>query len=196
MRYLFAFALLAACAESITAPKKAEVATWGDSLTHGGGRDSFANTLALDMGWEVFDGGVPGETSTQVLARFVADTSHREDVQIFWMGRNNFGNPEDVKADIASAIHMLHHNRFLVLSILNADRPEERYGTSSYQVITNLNAQLESIYPDNFVDVRKVLVGAGDIVPDSLRLDTLHLNAEGNRTVAGVVAHVIQTHHW
>lgn len=172
------------------------VASWGDSLTDGVGMDSnYPSQLSIMLDRPVYDGGEAGETSTQILARILAATDHASDVEVFWMGRNNFEDPARVKSDIVEAV--AHTNRhFIVLSILNGDYPDELRGTAKYTEILALNAELSALFPQNFVDVRSALSGDSDVPPVTLRADELHLNGAGNRIVAEAVASFIRSKGW
>src|SRR6478752_10417185 len=99
----------------------------------------------------VFNGGVTGETSTQIADREVADTAHRDWVTVFWYGQNNLKDPAtidlqrdpaQVKADIARSVAALApgNTHFLVLSVVNQDKPGERRGEPVYNAILQLNA--------------------------------------------------------
>jgi lysophospholipase L1-like esterase len=136
---------------------------------------------------------------------FVVDVSGKNTgVVVIWAGRNNFNSPAQVKSDIAAMVAHLHHDRYLVLGILN--REEEPKGTPSYATILELNKDLAQIYGSHYIDIRSVLVSRydpnsakeisgnmQDLVPGSLRNDAIHLNTEGNRIVAQQVAQWIRS---
>jgi hypothetical protein len=116
---------------------------------------------------------------------------------IIWAGRNNYADPTTVKADIAAMVASLGHQNYLVLGILNGDYANEYSGQSSYVTLTTLNSDLSSIYGSHYIDIRAYLVAhydsgitqdvidyGRDIVPSSLRSDSLHLNTAGYALVA------------
>lgn len=202
--------------ESIAVPSSTNldnwmaIQTWGDSLTEGSGvggtnsASNYPNQLGLYTGFRVSNGGVGGETSTQILTRQTANSNTWSRPTIIWAGRNNYSFPNTVLADIASMVTNLwsqgNTNRYLVMSILNGSIAGEQRGGVGYDVITNLNAQLAALYGANYVDVRSYLVSrynpantndvadfANDIVPSSLRYDTLHLNTNGYAAVAAYI---------
>ena len=266
-------------------PGGAEIIAWGDSWTSGVGAsdgNSFPEQLAVLTGRSVFNAGVSGQTSDQIVARqgsapalltlpndtipeagpvAVADQStfpvtaegpgpitgtlsgvhgtlslasglvftrefpgnpvsvaalssfnpdafdSRSVINVFWIGGNNFFNPDGVKADIASAVGFLSTGKFVVLGILNAG--SEPAGTPSYDEIVQLNADLAAAYPDNFIDARSILVEgydpanpadvldhANDVPPTSLRNDDQHPNDMGYALIAAQVATFIQGHAW
>ncbi len=139
---------------------------------------------------------------------FYPDTFGRESgINIFWMGQNNFYDPQGVKSDIALCIAFLSNRRFIVMSLLNASN--EGIGTASYIQLRQINADLARTYPDNFVDIRELLVNAydpsnaqdvqdhnNDIPPRSLHNDTEHLNDKGYAFVARQVASFIAAKNW
>jgi hypothetical protein len=79
------------------------------------------------------NGGVSGESSSEILARILNDTEPHDRVSIFWMGRNNYSAAATVEADIAAAVAHLHGDqRFLVLSIINGIYENEHAGGTGY----------------------------------------------------------------
>jgi hypothetical protein len=182
------------------------VAAWGDSLT-----PAFALNLQVLMPDRVvFNGGVPGETSSQIAARVVADSDHRNWVSIFWAGQNNDNQPAQIKADIAAAIAALApgNSRFIVISVMN--KASEPKGTTAYAAIVQLNGELAATYPNNYLDIRSFIVRqydpnqwqdvidfGNDVPPSSLRFDAEgHLRNEGSVLVAAQVKQFILAHGW
>ncbi len=196
------------------------ITAWGDSLTDGqpfSRAEAYpAHLAALFPDRVVLNEGVGGETSSQILARMRADTSHRHDITLIWMGRNNYADETRVESDVAAAIKSLGTDRFIVLSILNGDfGGYEAKGAPGYQRITDINRHLFLRYPARFVDIRAYLVSRydpsnaedvenhrDDIPPASLRahwnggIDALHLSPEGNARVAEQVAQFIAQKGW
>jgi len=179
------------------------VAWWGDSLTQGSGSSggfTAPNNLATKSGFTVFNGGVGGETSSQIKTRFDAGLSiYGTRNTILWVGHNNRLDPTTVKADIAAMIAALGHPRFLVLSVTNQNFSTEWSGTANYNTIMQLNADLKSTYPNNYLDVRSYLVTKGtgsaqdlidlshDAIPSSLTTDGIHLNNAGYLLVSNYI---------
>lgn len=177
---------------------------WGDSLTFGVGASvvtaSYPSDLGARRGHPVYNGGVSGDTSTQIRTRMQADPAKWALPTIIWAGRNNFADPTTVKADIASMVASLGHSNYIVLSVLNADNATEYAGGSDYATIMQLNADLAATYGAHFLDVRSYLVSlynpsvpqdvidhGHDIPPSSLRSSTVHLNDAGYQDVANFV---------
>lgn len=194
----------------------ADIAAWGDSHTSGlPGNDAvpgYAPMLArIAQGRVVFDGGVAGQTSTQIADRQVRDDAHDDWISVFWYGGNNESQPEQIKADLARSIASLApgNGRFIVLSVVNQASPWERRGSDGYRTIVALNQELARLYPDNFIDIRSELVGLydpsnpldvvdfqDDVPPTSLRADGVHLNAAGAMAVAQRVMAFIAAKGW
>ncbi|HZY18431.1 MAG TPA: SGNH/GDSL hydrolase family protein [Ramlibacter sp.] len=183
------------------------VAAWGDSLT-----EPYARELQFVLPQrQVFNGGIAGQTSTEIADRQVADTGHRDWINVFWYGMNNQDDPERIKADIARSVATLApgNTRFLVLSVVNQDTPAERRGGPGYDVIQQLNRELAALYPQNYYDMRSYMVGradpgnaqdatdqANDVPPSSMRMDHIHLNYNGQVAVARRVAELLAERGW
>ena len=220
-RRSFLFLLALACSGATDVGYSTRnIAAWGDSLTDGQPftrAEAYTTRLAaLFPDRVVLNRGVGGETSSQILARMRADTSHRHDVTVLWMGRNNYADPERVLLDVGAAVKSLGTDRFVVLSILNGDfGGYEAKGAPGYQTIMDINRQLVFRYPTHFLDIRAFLVSLydpsdpvdvrnhqEDISPSSLRahwnggIDAVHLSPEGNERVAERIAQFIAKKGW
>ncbi len=112
-------------------------------------------------------------------------------------------------SDIAKIVNHIGHDRYLILSVLNGDYETEAKGLVDYQRIVSLNTALQQLYGDRFLDIRDILLKAGDtgsaddradlerdIVPRSLRSDTIHLNDDGDALVGQSVANAIAAKGW
>jgi hypothetical protein len=175
------------------------VTAWGDSMT-GGHPTGWPAQFALLSGATVNARGVGGQTSSQIKDRMIAEPARWGDFTILWAGRNNYGSPDTVKADIATMVSKLTTTNFFVISICNGDWASEWVGGAGYATMAALNADLKTTYGAKFVDIRKMLVDsynpslpqdvidhAHDLVPLSLRGDSLHLNDAGNLVVANAI---------
>lgn len=177
------------------------VATWGDSLTYGTGATlSYPTDFSALAGKPIYNGGVVGNTSTQIATRMLADVSRYSWPTIIWAGRNNYTDPTTVKADIAAMVAALGHTHYLVLSVINGEYANEYSGQADYNTIVALNVDLSALYGSHYVDVRSYLVSlydpldaqdvidhGHDIPPASLRSGTIHLNDAGYAAVANKV---------
>ncbi|MEO5646147.1 MAG: tail fiber domain-containing protein [Candidatus Paceibacterota bacterium] len=154
----------------------------------------------LATGVPVYNGGISGQTSTQIAARQTAATSKYADSVVIWAGRNNINSPATVLADIAQMVGNLGHTRYLVLGIINST--SEPTGSANYNAIISLNNSLASTYGSRYVDIRSYLVSqynsslAQDVIdhtndtpPTSLHAvsDVLHLNNQGYQAVSNLI---------
>lgn len=171
------------------------IVSWGDSLTFGTGSTGTSDyplQLSIASGVNINPQGVPGETSTQILTRFLADPELWKLPTIIWAGRNNYGDPTTVKSDIAAMVSKLTHGRYLVFGIIRANG-------ESAGVIETLNDELEVIYGDRFIDVQSYLLSiynqsipqdiadhAAGKIAWSLHSDWVHLNNLGYYYVAKI----------
>ena len=174
-----------AYASSADIANNQNIATWGDSLTAGTGGTPFPTQLAALSGYTVYNGGVGGDTSTQIATRMLGDTAKHSWPTIIWAGRNNYSDPTTVKADIAAMVASLNSQNYIVLSVLNGSYGGyEIPGGAGYAYITQLNSDLASTYGSHFLDVRSYLVSlynpsipqdvtdhSNDTPPSSLRSD-------------------------
>lgn len=120
---------------------------------------------------------------------------YRNGIWIIWVGRNN-PSLTQIKKDIDSIIDFISPNKkIIVLSLLN--NTSELSGSSGYDNIVSINSGLSVYYPEYYFDIRKWLIDYGltrvgidptaqdyedisnDIVPDSLRKDSVHPNVNG-----------------
>ena len=190
------------------------IAAWGDSLTIGVGGTPYPTQLAtlFKNGRYVYNGGYGALTSTQIATRMLAATDKYGYTAIIWAGRNNYTDPTTVKADIASMVMALGHNRYIILSVMNGNYASEYQGQANYNTITQLNSDLQSLYPNNYIDIREYIIQHGltdagitptaqdlidignDVPPTSLTTDGLHLTAAGYAVVAKQVYNFITAH--
>jgi hypothetical protein len=188
----------------------ANIAAWGDSLTP----LLASNLQELYPAREVYDGGIIGNSSSEVLAREQMDTSgHNAWINIFWFGHVNDNFPDQVKADIAKSVAALApgNSRFIVLSLLNKANGNEVKGGPGYATILQLNRDLAASYPQNYLEVRSFLVNQydpsnaqdvidfqNDVVPSSLRFpnDEIHLMNKAESLLARRVQQFIDAKGW
>jgi len=179
------------------------IAAWGDSLTFGTAQTNYPGTLSSLTTKYVYNGGVPGDTSTEISARMLADPAKHVWPTIIWAGRNNFSDSSTVESDVASMVAALQaagNTKYLILGILNG--AGEPSGSTNYIKITSINNHLATAYGNHFLDVLRYLVQfalgdagvtptgqdltdiSNDIPPTSLRADGVHPNDRGYRVIA------------
>lgn len=141
----------------------ANIAAWGDSLTQGnqdGSGTTYPGALASLTAVMVYNGGVGGDTSTQIRTRMLAAPQYFARSTVIWAGHNNFGSQATVLADVAAMVAALPDARYLVLSITPNNNNNEFVGGAGYNQIVALNAALAAAYPANYLDVWAPLVAA------------------------------------
>ncbi|WP_232629372.1 SGNH/GDSL hydrolase family protein [Methylobacterium sp. Leaf118] len=220
-RRRFGLVLLAAgLAGRARAEAPRPIVAWGDSLTFGTGARTEAGRYPAALGRAfapprpVRNAGVGGESSTQIAARMLADAASRDAVAVIWAGRNNYDDAARVQADIRAMVASLRSGCALVLSILNADVPEEYRGAPGHRAILALNAALLAEHGRRFLDIRGHLVARGlaaagltpslldradiarDVPPRALRADHIHLNQAGQAAVAAAVHGALLARSW
>lgn len=144
----------------------------------------------------------PGTVACPAGTRFYPDIGDLDDyVWTIWVGRNNYSETARIKADIADVVAFLKPlvKRFIVMGVINGNYPAEYTGQPGWTTITTLNADLAALYPDNFLDIRAILVAQGapggaypdatnysrDVPPAAIRADDIHLTYPvGNAIVA------------
>jgi lysophospholipase L1-like esterase len=183
------------------------LATWGDSLTDGtgatGNSGRYPDVLRATR-WPVsgvYEGGVGGETSTQIRGRMVADTIRNDWTTVLWAGRNNYSALETVLSDVEAMTDHLTHSRFVVLSVINkASGQDEDAGSAGHTQIVALNAALATRYPNNYLDIRSLIVaasgGTNDAPNPTWMSDGLHLNNTGYAFVADQVGRFLGARGW
>lgn len=134
--------------------------------------------------------------------------------ETIWVGRNNLNEPSQIMADIAAMVANLGSNKhFVIISIMNGSG--EGIGTGTYNSVVAINSLIQATYPNNYIDLRGYLANsitingqtttqglvdakitptstdlsdiAANIVPSSLRTDSLHLNNIGYPLIANLV---------
>lgn len=103
--------------------------------------------------------------------------AHRGYFTVIMMGRNDIGNQSTVLSDIAATVANLTTPNYLVLSILTGQ--DEKSGTTGYNQVAAINAQLSATYGAHYVDVRSYLIKSG------LAYNGLTANGQDNTNIAG-----------
>jgi lysophospholipase L1-like esterase len=197
---------VAAARQIVNAPSPdLRLSTWGDSLTAGAGASpatrAYPQMLGRLANRQVRNGGIGGDTSTQIRTRFFAAATYLRDwTQVFWCGRNNPSATSTVVGDVQAMVNTLPHGRFLVLSILNRSDGTENTGSTALNNILATNAALAAAFPAQYVDIRSRLVsasgGTGDAPAASTSADGLHLNNQWYEWVAGQVRDELAARGW
>lgn len=159
----------------------------GDSLTAA----SYPRVLSKLLGVPTINRGVGGQTSREILARYQPDGA----AVVFWMGNNNYYEPDQVLRDVAAAVKRAVDagQDYRVVGLVNGDFPDRRRGGEGYAQILACNAELRRLYASRFVDMRAALwraaeTGEADVIPRALRVDDIHLNRTGYVAAAKAIA--------
>lgn len=138
-----------------------------------------------------YNGGVGGETSSDVLVRYNLYRFFAPWIQMIWVGQN-WNSDTQTKADIAAMVNATTHGRYLVVSTLNDGNAASGQGPagSRYLQIVSLNNDLRALYGAKFYDLRAALVAYGvgiadsqsttyDAPPHSFQPTDVHMNSAG-----------------
>lgn len=143
--------------------RSAAISAWGDSLTIGNEDtlgDSYPSDLQADTTRVVKNYGIAGQTSTQILSRFANAPNTYNDLTIIWSGRNDITYGDSLttlEANIASMVTALPSGgRYVIMTIIPAQN--EPAGSGNANSIATVNAWIESTYPNNYLDIRALLI--------------------------------------
>ena len=179
-------------------PAGATVLALGDSITHGTGaaaEAAYPAQLAQLTGWHVVNGGVPGDTSAQALARLPALLAeHRPVLVIASIGGNDFLRrmPEaETEAHLRRIVALAREAGSQVL-LVAVPRPTLAAavgaGLSDHPVYRRLADELAlPLHAGGWASV------LGD---DALKSDQIHANAAGYRTFAEGLATTLRSAGW
>lgn len=174
--------------------KTIQIAAWGDSLTQSFiDINPWTNALEKLTGALVYNGGIGGQTASQVATRMIADTSKSTYSTIIWVGRNDVSNDYTIAQtaivnNVANMVAALGHTRYLILGVTNKNN--EPTGSNNLNTINTTNSALATTYGSKFIDIRAYLLTQGTgtgqdatdvgngIIPTSLMRtsDTTHFN--------------------
>ncbi len=188
----------------------------GDSHTLGygvGNPNSYPTILSSIIGIPVVNKGVGGETSGQILNRFVKDTQDYKYPHIIWAGQNNNWSSQEIIRHVDSIVQALPHQNFFVIGTLSMEYELNylqdtlsKYGTPhnmNYWTTTYVDSLLKDQWGDHFFAPLPYLMSKNDgsvgdlldvyhrVTPRSKRSDILHLNSVGNRDIADTLSKLI-----
>ena len=181
-----------------SSPTKPLVHFWGDSITNA--VFSTGNLLGNIPSAVWIQHGYGGKTATEIMSHWSEQeaifTNIRNELNIFWLGTNNTADMQQTVDIVAAAVARLTHKNFLVFDVLNGDYPTAYNDQPGYLDFLWLEASLASIYPDNYMPMRRlyyahynpgipqdVIDHGHDIEPSSLRVDSVHPNATGTAAI-------------
>ena len=187
---------IATVAELNNAINSTSIAGWGDSLTYGIGANPggylaiFGNLSSKNT----LNKGIPAESSSLVLQRFLNNPQFWKYSTIIWVGSNNIPFQSTILSDIATMVSSIGHNRYVIIG-LHVPSPNPNPSTG-YTQITNINAALSSVYGARFFDLQAYFQTQGDgsagdnadiavnVAPRSKRFDFIHFNPTGYSLLA------------
>jgi acyl-CoA thioesterase I len=185
-------ALLAACGKKPAAvrgtpvPAGATVLALGDSITFGTGaapEAAYPARLAAATGWAVVNGGVPGDTSTQALARLPALLAeHRPALVIVSIGGNDLlrrQNEDTLRDNLRQTLRLVREAGAQAL-LVAVPRP-----TLAAKVTGSLDDH--PLYAEIAAEAAVPLHPGGwsaVLADDRLKSDTIHANAAGYEAFA------------
>lgn len=141
-----------------------------------------------------------------------AAVASKSAVQILWMGRNDVPNLSGVPALIDKAVRYIDAPaRFLVIGV--PPSLIEPKSSANYKLIENLNNDLASRYPDNYIsimpptDAELAAVGytptgndrtdiANGLFPRGLHTNDIHFNTQGYQIVVNRIAAKLKEKGW
>ncbi|OWV67950.1 hypothetical protein ATY76_13580 [Rhizobium sp. R339] len=194
-------------------------AAFGDSFTAldylTNPAERWTNIVAARMGRRIYNGGIGGQKTDQVTQRKLDDEDYFDRAMIYFAGTNGAAAGHTVLGDVQAAVSDLPAGaKFLILPSFNTEN--EFVGTAGYNAKMANNAAVAAAFPNNFLDVRSMLVAlsapgqpfadaaayAGDYVCDALRfdngssIDSLHLGANGVALMAGYIGDRLIADGW
>ncbi len=205
LKYIFlccALLQLVACDKDLRyapLPSTANVLILGDSLTFGTGADEgedYPSLLANNTGWNVMNGGVPGNTSLQGLERLPdyleahAMGDHHIDLLIVELGGNDFLKrvpSQQIAENLRSILSQAkdHGIQTVLIAIPELSPVGAALGhLSDHPLYAQLAEETNTpLLSDIFTEV---------LAKNSLKADPIHPNAEGYKLVATKLQQALQ----
>ena len=156
------------------------------------------------------------EANTAILSK---QDIYNADTQIIWVGKNDVGTAGNytVTGVIDNVNAMVNHlntdvKRFLIIGVTTST--SQTIGTQGYIDITNINTQLNNLYPNNFVDMEYYLVNqciydmgitpteddltdiSNGTVPRSLLADGVHPTQACREYIGRYIYNVLYSKGW
>ena len=167
----------------------AVVLAFGDSITYGTGAShnaSYPVVLEQLIGHKVVNAGIPGEVSTQGLARLPEVLDEAEpDLIILCLGGNDILRKQSRQALAENLRQMIQIARDRHIDVVLLGVPEfNLFNHSSLPLYEEVAKEFDIPYD-------------GDVIPDiefdrSLKSDPIHPNAEGYRLIAEAVQELLE----
>lgn len=200
--------------------EKRPLRAYGDSMTFGAGSTGNANGwvkqyYTADPTRMCYNGGISGETSSQIEARLVADAAIADDVVVIMAGTNDYqGGSGAVTAclqniaDMVAAVTSTGNTRYVVCTPVGSWA--DTIGSGDHDLLMDLCDGISAAYPSNYVDTRQAVIDANDgsptdladvandVTPTSLRNpgDDPHMNDAGYAAFKDAIKAFIDSKGW
>jgi acyl-CoA thioesterase I len=171
-------------------PHGTVVLAFGDSVTYGTGAsagEDYPARLAALTGWEVVNGGIPGDTAARAVSRIAGELdAWRPALAIIELGGNDFlqrRRAADVKQDLA----------VLIAAARDANAVPVLVGVPELSLLRAAAGRLKDspIYAALGAEERVLVIDGAlaDVLSDArLRADAIHPNADGYAVMAERIA--------
>lgn len=188
----FALFLLAACERSAMLSRLGShdvILAFGDSLTYGTGADTqaaYPAVLSTLVGHPIVNAGVPGETTSEAIARLpqVLDQHHPKLV-LLCLGGNDMLRKAAASTIEQNLRTMIHTIQASGASVVLIGVPEPRLFGGAPAFYADIADELKLPYEgETFNEVLR---------NPSLKSDPIHANAEGYRLVAQRLAELLKS---
>ncbi|SDE16974.1 SGNH/GDSL hydrolase family protein [Sporomusa acidovorans] len=177
-------------------------ATFGDSITHGGGAISYS-PADFDYSYQTYlhfpavNLGKSGDTSAAMLARFDQDVLPFKPKYLIILGGSNSlrgGVPAEQVITELSGIRdkcLINGIRpiFLTLPPINPDAISEAFNE---ETVSNWRTEFDTVnnfikQQRYFIDIEPYLADSNRELPDYMAIDGLHLDIEGKKLIAQII---------
>ena len=167
---------------------EAVILAFGDSLTHGTGApvgQSYPDVLASLLGRKVINAGVPGEISADGRERLPATLeSYQPDLLILCHGGNDFLRRLDRDITTGNLQAMIEQAKARGVDVVLIGVPQFGFVLDPPKFYAELAEQHHTPYEGEIL---------ADLLSDrSLKSDTIHPNADGDRLLAEAVCELIE----
>lgn len=171
----------------------AQVIGWGDSMTEYPVGQSYTTWLSKFIGQVVYNKGIAGNTSTQIMNRHIQSPETFSLTTIIWSGTNNYSQKATIIQDIQRQVDSLTGN-YIIIPIFNGTA--ELLGSVGYNKIIAANDSIRIHFAGHVFDMLNWMLSLpaltaqdsidkiNKVICQSYRGDNLHLNVFGSYFLA------------
>lgn len=187
---------------SVADAQSGAIAWYGHSMIAGFGLGNVSDSNIVNVykeisGYYGYNMGVSGETSTQIMTRFINSPSDFTKPLVFWLTRNSPDSTTDINnmKRIRDTLTKYKNDRYLIIDALN--RRDETSGTAGFNTIISINNGYYSNFPGHVIHLRRFIIDSRNVSipadvtayndsvpPPSLMNDLIHMNGAGYRLAA------------